>query len=309
MSEETTTIIEAGVYEDLSSSDYHGNKNTYSSSQLKDILEDPEYFHKKYILGQIERLSIPAFDVGTYFHTAILEPEKLNLECAVYKGIRRGSAWDKFQEDNKGKAIITESEFGQADALIKAVQNSPIAMNRLKRGRPEVSAFVELLVADGQIYSPLRGKSISRGGWIKSKVPKRGTKLMIKVRADLLGDNFILDLKSTSGNTKSASYIKTKISNYSYDLSASLYLDMFSIALDRLMTDFIWTFASKDYYNCKNYMASNDNILVGRQKWIKAIVALAECIESDWQFEDSMAILEPSYFELEHIKPSAGDLL
>jgi hypothetical protein len=43
---------------DLSSADYHGMKDTYSSSQLKSMIEDPEVFYRKYISKEEEKNSI-----------------------------------------------------------------------------------------------------------------------------------------------------------------------------------------------------------------------------------------------------------
>jgi predicted component of type VI protein secretion system len=61
--------------------------------------------------------------------------------------------------------------------------------------------------------------------------------------------------------------------------------------------------------NCKNYMASATNILVGRAKWKKALVNIVEGIECNWQIPDSMAIIEPSHFELEILKETGETLL
>lgn len=305
------TKIPNGIVTDLTSAQYHAMKGTYSSSQLKDLLKNPKIFHKKYILKTEEKLEMPAFDIGTYFHTSILEPEKLQIECAVYKGIRRGKEWEAFKEANKGKAIITESELAQAEMLVQAVKDSPVAMGRLSRGTPEISAFTNLTIFAGEIFSEC-GKILGRHGWEKTKLKankKTGVPLTIKVRADLLADDFILDLKSTTGDCESEYDMRGKVSNYFYDLSASLYLDIFSLVKDRKISEFIWTFASKDIGNSKSYIATEENILVGRAKYKKALLTLANCINNKWAFEDAMGFLAPNAFELEHIRQKSEDLL
>lgn len=309
MSEEKTTF--EGLVYDLPSSAYHGVKGTYSSSQLKDLLDDPEYFYKKYIAKTIDKVEMAAFDIGSYFHTAILEPDKLKDECAVYAGIRRGKEWDQFKAANANKAIITESEMTQALGLIKAVQDSPIAMNRIKRGQAEVSAFVELVIDGSEILAPKFGCILTKHGWTptKTKASKKSVAITIKTRADLLAEDYILDLKSTTGNAKSVALMRKKISDYQYDLSAALYLDIFSLVKEKTLTQFLWVFASKDYFNSKTYLASNENILIGRAKWKKAIVTLADCIANNWVFEDSMGVLEPNIWETEWIKDKAENLL
>lgn len=294
--------------EELSSEQYHGLSGTYSSSQLKDC-DDPEYFHKKYILKEIEKVHIPAFDVGTFFHTSLLEPDKLHLDCAVFTGIRRGKAWDDFQATHAGKAIITDTEYKVALGLVKAVQESPVSMGRLKRGDPEVSAFIKLRVVGSFVYAITWGKKLDKYGWVDAKVPAKGTDIWVKVRADLLGEDFILDLKSTTGNCKDANTLRKKVADLQYDLSASLYLDIFSAARQRIMSNFIWTFSSKDYFNARSYLASQDMILIGRAKWKKAVIALAEGIENNWVFQDSMGILNPPAYEYEIIRERPEDLL
>ena len=91
---------------DLPSDEYHGTPDTWSSSNLKTANEDMETFIKKYVTKEIPREHINAFDIGTYFHTSILEPHKLDEECAVWGNQRRGKEWEEFQEKNKHKAII-----------------------------------------------------------------------------------------------------------------------------------------------------------------------------------------------------------
>ena len=294
-----------GLIRDMSSEAYHSHPNTFSSSQLKTVLEDPEMFYRKYITKEVERESNSAFDIGTYFHTSILEPDKLQEECAVYTGIRRGKEWEAFKKENKGKAIITASELEQADNLVKAVRASSVATTYLSKGEAEISCFAELYIYMDDVYC--KGRRLTLDGWLSDPDPwklaqLKGLLITIKVRADLLGDTFILDLKSTTGNVKNEHQMRTKISMYSYDLSASLYLDIFSIITGKVYDKFIWTFASKDHGNCKNYLASKDNVRIGRAKWMKAVLLLAENIKKEWKFEDTLSILEPQFFEREYLK-------
>ncbi len=309
--EEPSYKLHKAIY-DLSSEGYHSIKGTYSSSQLKDILDDEETFIKKYIERSVEKEHIAAFDVGNYFHTGILEPHKLRTDCVVYDGkVRRGSEWDKFKGQHKNKVILTPSQRDQAIRLIESVQDSPVAMGYIKRGKPEVSLFTEIWVDGGEIYSPKYNKVLDlSGGWLDtSELPGKFVKLIIKVRADSLGDDFVLDLKSTTGNARSEASMRGKITYYKYELSASLYLDMFSLLKGFQMDQFIWTFASKDAFNCKSYRASRHNLLVGRAKWMKAILKMVECQRNDWQLHDSLGTLEPEQFQLEWIKEKETDLL
>lgn len=303
---------------DLPSNDYHATPNSYSSSTLKDALVDVEFFHKKHVLKLIEREEIPAFDVGTYFHTGVLEPHKLKDECIAFTGkVRRGAEWEKFKKIHDGKVIVTPAQLEQAENLMKCVQDSPVAMGFIRRGQPEVSAFIEITVYGGEIYYLARAWKLTRDGWEDADlsedaidiVRKNGVHMVIKVRADSLGKDFVLDLKSTTGNAKDEYAMREKIKYYKYELSAALYLDVFTAVTGSHYGKFIWTFASKDFHNSRSYLASQNNILIGRKKYKKSILKIADALSSDWEFADTLGVLEPHYSELEHLNDDEIDLV
>lgn len=297
--------------EDLSSQEYHGTGNSFSSSQLKSMLEDPEIFYNKYVAKTVAKESNANFDVGTYFHTAILEPEKLDDEVAVYPGpIKRGKEYDQFCEDNKGKIILSKKEKETADVLVSAVKDSPISMGYLNTSKPEVSAFVELYVMGKEVYSFRDDKcfQLNSVGWVPTSgdyeeddIKDFGVKLVIKVRADALGQGtgVISDLKSTIGNAKKPHEMQGKVSAFQYDLSAALYLDVFTMASGTDFHTFVWIFASKDFGNARSYKATDKNIMVGRMKWKKAVTELAKYVQNGWQFVDELGELGPPGYALE----------
>lgn len=278
---------------DMSSEAYHGSVGTWSSSQLKDMIEDEEVFIKKYIHGQREQVENEAFDTGTYFHTGVLEPHKVKTEIAVFEGkTRYGKAWDLYKAENKGKCIITAKQKEVGDGMIKAVKGSPVCMEYLK-GEPELSLFVKLVVWKGQIFAPNYGKILTATGWedYEREVGK-GYELTLKVRADCLGSNFISDLKSTSGNATQTSSVRGSISKYKYDLSASLYLDLFSLERPAVSA-FIWVFASKENPRSAAWLATKSQVLVGRAKWSWAVKRMADLAASNWEIPDRLREAEP----------------
>lgn len=301
---------------DMSSQEYHGTEGTYSSSQLKDLLEDEEIFIKKYIEKTIEREEIPAFSVGNYFHTGILEPEKLDVDCVVFPGAKRfGKAWDTFKAAHSGKTIVSPKQVDDAKRLISCVQDSPVAMGYLQDGKPEVSLFVKIVVYKGDIYAPKYNALMTRDGWKffeKGFVPfgpnakPKPQEFVIKVRADWLGDGFILDLKSTTGNARSAQQMHQKIKYYDYDLSAALYLDLFHL-IRRDVKKFVWVFASKDCNNTRTYPMTENYRLIGRKKWTDAIKTLADCKRRNWETYDCEGVIEPDEYELWKIRPKETD--
>lgn len=288
---------------------YHGTADTWSSSQFKDLLDDVDVFIKKHIEKAIPREENAAFDIGTYFHTGVLEPHLLGIECAVYPGkVRRGKDWESFKAKNKSKAIVTQAQKDQAEGLVRAVKNSPVAQEFLD-GTPEVSLFVRISIVGGRIYAPNFSKVLTLGGWEYGLCTESGGHdMIVKVRADMLGENYISDLKSTTGNAKSNRSMREKISHYHYDLSAALYLDLFGL-LKPDLSEFVWIFASKDFFNARSYRASEMNIRVGRAKYMKAMIRMADCALSGWQSVDYLDVLEPLQHELEYLRERDADLL
>lgn len=303
---------------DISNDDYHAQRDAaehfYSSSQLKAMLEDPEIFYKKYITGEIERKSIPAFDIGTYFHTAILEPELLEKECAVYSGQRRGKAWEEFKTEHAGKAIITTSEHDKAMHLINGFKASALSEGIYSGGQVELSLFVEYWVAQGNIYLILPGRSelymLDVNGWIRvDTIPAPATRIKVKVRGDYIHEEagHLADLKSTTGNPKDARAIKDKIRGYSYDMSASLYLDAFNAYTlnesgESKFKDFYWSFATKDNPMCQHYNCTDKMFSLGRAKYKKALLELAKYQENGWEFVEEIISLDPAPFEDEWLQ-------
>lgn len=281
------------------------------------MIKDPEIFYNEEVLGNKKPMTGSALNIGTYFHTAILEPHKLDEDCAVWKGFRKGKEWEAFEKEHGHKAIITGgAELDAAMNCVNAVKASPIAMKYIKAGMAEVSAFLPVEVYRGRIYyytqvvKGYNAKVLTREGWASVNFnPKSATvKIGLKVRADCIGldDGYILDLKSASGDVKNVFIIQGKISELDYDLSASLYLDVFGAANNSVFHTFIWTFASKDKGICKNHKASYNQILVGRAKWAKAVIDLAKNMKRNWKFVDEMSEIGPKEYEMEWI--TRGDV-
>lgn len=299
--------MELGLHRGIPNEVYHavleGDEVSYSSSQLKNALDDIETFYKLYVTKELKSKHIAAFDIGTYFHTAILEPHLLDVECAVWTGDRRaGKAYEAFKAENEGKAIITMKEKDKADNLINATKESPIAMEILSKGEPELSLI--------QMFCG-----------VKCKV--RADNLYL-CPVDVEGESHLSDLKSTTGNVKDVRGIQGKISSYSYDLSAAFYLDMFNKYIEghntmvrkkeiegvqyKIIKKFYWIFASKDMANCKTYYASEKCLRVGRIKYIKAINLIRTYKEMDWEFVDFMEAIEPSFFDEEWLQVDPNNL-
>lgn len=236
----------------MSNDDYHaqreGDEHFFSSSQLKKILESEKAFYDTYLgPNRPPKKDIPAFSVGTYFHTAILEPHLLDKECIVYPGATRsGNKWKEFQAEHSDKAILTQSDYKKARTLIDAVEQCPISAVVYSGGTPELSLFVTYFVTDTDVYllAPERLYKLTvTDGWVEvhmSVAPHSDEDVMdligeftcirIKVRSDYNRPDmgYIADLKSTTGDPRDERAIQDKIKQYQYEFSAILYIDAFN---------------------------------------------------------------------------------
>lgn len=115
----------------------------------------------------------PAMLLGRATHTAVFEPQRFQLEYAVWSGDRRGAACQQFADEAaaQGRSILKEGEYNTALAIRDSVRGIPEVAALLEKGHPEASLF-----------------------WIN---PSTG--LACKGRLDwIAGEGAILDLKTTS---------------------------------------------------------------------------------------------------------------
>lgn len=286
------------LLDNLTSEEYHGAVGTYSSSQLKLMLDDPKEFYDTYIAKSLGKKQIDAFGIGTYFHTAILEPHLLKKETVVYEGVRMGAKWSSFQLKNSGRNILTPAMKARGDFLVENIKNSKESLNYLKGVKPELSLFVKIYVANGRIYSKKYNKVLGPLGWEDcDNIPSGGKSIILKVRADGISKKYIIDLKSTSGDVFSRKSVTEKVSAFSYELSAAMYLDLFELVTGKKRR-FVWLFSSKDQRKAKPWIVREDNVRVGRAKWAAAVVELVEHIRADWEFSNMSSELGPSEDQL-----------
>lgn len=305
---------------DMTNEEYHkirdGIGRAYSSSQLKDGLDDLDTFYRKYITKEIPGPKGPALDIGNYVHTAILEPHKLDEEYALYTGgIRSGAKWKAFQAEHEGKIILAGKDIEKAQTAVEGLQRSPLSMEKFIGGMPEVSLFIPLQIADdGEIYvyKNFKGKSqrilkLGADGWVPVDFmpsDKNLIQLVIKVRSDYRIEGMeISDIKTTGGDVSNERKLRAKVRDSKYDLSAALYLDMFNAAAimndQALYLKFNWVFSTKDKPQAKTYVAHDDQIKIGRAKWTAALNEVVRMERCGWDVPDSVVEMGVDKWELD----------
>ena len=168
---------------------YYGEfgKQFLSNSDISTLLKNP------LALGQ-QRDMNPAFLVGGYFHTAILEPDKLKNYKVIEASTRNTK---KYKEISGGEMCLLQHEVDQIEVLIDKVMANDVCKGLIQPGKYE--------------YEKPGITNINGVKW--------------KGKADVINhdDKLIIDLKTTSDIYS----FKWSAKKYNYDSQAYLYQQMF----------------------------------------------------------------------------------
>jgi hypothetical protein len=82
-------------------------------------------------------------DRGSLLHMALLQPERLASDVAVWDGkIRKGAEWDAFEHDNEKKLILRRADFDQTMSVYNEVKNHPLCGGKLRGCHAEVAMML-----------------------------------------------------------------------------------------------------------------------------------------------------------------------
>ena len=179
---------------------YYGNfgKKFLSNSDISTLLKNPLDLNKP-------REQVPAFLVGGYFHTAILEPNKLKKYKIVEASTRNTK---KYKEISDGEMCLLQHEVDQLEVMIDKVLNNDVCRGLIRPidGEYELPGITEI---DGIAW---------------------------KGKADIINrdDGLIVDLKTTA----KLDDFRWSASKYNYDSQAYIYqkifgYDMVFVAIDK----------------------------------------------------------------------------
>ena len=206
----------------------HLGKHALSSSSIKTILKSPKTYRNVVKYGSDSET--PALIAGKLFHWMILEPQKLDKLHFVSASTRNTNVYKQAKEEH-GEVYLVKEKF-EAERLTDALLRNEEALRLINKSEFEVPA-IEML--DG---FAVRGK------------------------ADILKDNEIIDIKTTTDMAASFRYSADK---WGYDLQAYLYTKLFNV--DK------FTFLVIDKGSCDIgvFEASEDFIARGEGKFKQAI--------------------------------------
>ena len=217
-------IIER-MYDDEFYYGYLGS-NALSSSSAKKLLQSPKAYLKSLNVNQDAQ---PLRD-GRLVHLSVLEPHKIK-DLTIVEGSKATKGFKEAVLDLGSANVYTRSEFNNANKIADAVLKCSEVTSLLQGAEFEVP---QAKMIDGL---PFRGK------------------------ADILKDNVVIDLKTTSDITK----FRWSAKHFSYDLQAALYLKMFEA------DEFIFVVVDKDSKDIMICDCSDEFINNGLVKLDRAI--------------------------------------
>ena len=173
-------------------------KSILSNSDIGTLLTNPLALGKQ----QAQR---PAFLVGGYFHTAILEPDKLKNFKIVEATTRNTKA---YKEISGGEMCLLKHEVDQIELMTEKMLDNEVCRDLIRSGNVKYEQ-PEITELEGQMW---------------------------KGKADIVNhdEKLIIDLKTTADITK----FKYSASKYNYDSQAYIYSKLFGyemlfIAIDK----------------------------------------------------------------------------
>lgn len=197
--------------------DYYGDfgKQFLSNSDIKTLLTNP-------LKLRIPLPSNPYFLIGGYFHTAILEPDKLKN----FKIIEASSRNTKiYKEISDGEICLLQHEVDLTESLVEKVMSNDVCRD-----------LIHPVLAEIEYEKPAIGEILGHK-W--------------KGKADIINheEKLIIDLKTTSDLNK----FQWNARKYNYDSQAYIYRELFGyemvfIAVDKTNGQIGLFDCSPDFY-------------------------------------------------------------
>ena len=190
------------IYEKLRNDEhYYGDygKQFLSNSDISTLLKNPRDLHKP-------RPSSPAFLVGGYFHTAILEPDKLNRFKIIDATTRNTK---KYKEISDGEICLLQHEVDKIQLMTETMMSNNVCRDLIKP-----------VLAEVDYEEPRVGKIFDN---------------MWKGKADIINheEKLVIDLKTTADIDK----FRWSASKYNYDSQAYIYSTLFGYEMIFIVID------------------------------------------------------------------------
>jgi exodeoxyribonuclease VIII len=259
-----------GVH-DISNEQYHAASGV-SRSKLMLLDKSPYHFWYEVYSGQAAyREATPAMNVGSAFHTLLLEPAKFNDEFIISPKIDRRTTqgkidYEAFLKDSQGKIVLSDDQFEKVRDMVSQVSGHEIVTTLLDEAVFEQSIF-----------------------WTDIE-----TGIQFKARPDIWSSKMIVDLKTT----QDAALFKLQRSalEYGYYLQAGMAFEACK-AIGKPFDMFVILAVEKEMPHVPAvYMMDDDALQFGIDQFQRYKLQLAECLSKDtWPGYPVQELAVPAY--------------
>lgn len=257
----TKTILDYahGIHRDVPADIYHGRHLGLVSKSALDLVHHSLSKYKAWIDGALDEERSEAFDLGTAFHMALLEPEWFASTYAVapdFGDLRfkeNKAKREKWRSENEGKKALDADHDRHIRGMIASVRAHRLASKILSDGIPEVT---------------VRWRDEETG-------------LECKTRTDYLVKRLEMaaDLKTAEDATFEG--FRRAVARYRYHVTDALYRKGFG-AIGAPVRHYVFVVVEKKPpYDVATYALDEAAIAMGHDHALRDMKALAEAVRID----------------------------
>lgn len=256
-------MIKYGVYDNITNEQYHSEKDYISRSSMLDFDKSAYTYWAKHINPDRPiRESTPAMEFGTMIHTAILEPKEFNKIYSLLppkvllKDVGR-VAYEAFKAiseniEKNNQIPLDVDTYNRVISIKEKIQSSKEAMQLINEARIENSFFWQ----------------------------DEHSGLNLKCRPDILHENMIVDLKTTSN--ASPRHFQREMVDYGYHIQFAMIRDAVEIVEGRRINNCINIVVETKYpYNMAIYIIDEFALEEGQIKYKQLCLDLKNAIEEN----------------------------
>jgi exodeoxyribonuclease VIII len=253
-----STKYNDGVY-DITNEQYHASEGI-SRSKLMLLDKSPYHFWYETLSGlAVKTEATPAMNIGSAFHTMLLEPAKFQMEFAVMPSVDRRTKggkemYEEFLIHAEGKIILTVEQFSKVSKMVDLISKHEI-----------VTTLLDEAVYEQSIY------------WTDKE-----TGLQFKTRPDIWSSKMVVDLKTTN-NASAYSFMRSAL-DYGYYLQAGMAHEACK-ALDKPFDMFVILACEKEAPHVPAiYIMKDEALQFGINQFNTYKIKLKKCMdENKWE--------------------------
>jgi len=247
----------------LTNEEYHENKFYISRSAIMDFDKSPYTYWAKHLNPfRPKKDATPQMQMGSAFHTLILEPHTFTDIYGIappkvlLKDVGR-EVYDDFKKaaeelEKSGKIVLSQEDWQVLCEMEKKVKSNEQAMQ---------------LICDSRIENSFFWQDDHSG-------------LLLKARPDILHENMIVDLKTTSDASPRA--FQNEMVKYGYHIQFAMIRDAVEKIEDRRISNFINIVIETKYpYNMAIYIIDEFAVDEGQVKYKNICLDLKHSLEEN----------------------------